>query len=216
MSPPPVADVVLGTLETPRGQTLALTGDDALWLARALVGEAGPDAADGPEGLAIASTMLRRWSVVNDARAARGQPALWPTFAALLMAYCQPINPDWARRGSPEQQARRARITSMPWSDIPPRIRELALGVLSGRERLTARPAVDFAAASLVEDRVRGNALLARVTVPGAHNAFMSDSQSRAAREPRVRGHAPPMGPVLAALALVFVTLAIARLTGVL
>jgi hypothetical protein len=55
----------IGYVHTGRGHRLPLTSVDAVWLARAIVGEGGTEI----DAMAIASTMVRRWALLRDAEA---------------------------------------------------------------------------------------------------------------------------------------------------
>lgn len=116
-----------------------LTEDDKLWLARAIAGETGehPKDLDGPRCVA--------WAMINRFLLSPGQSA-WPTFTSLLRAFCQPINPKWARGGAicsmptttqakycnEKMYQRRERITTMPWSEINQGIRDVVESFAAG------------------------------------------------------------------------------------
>jgi len=119
---------------------------DELWLCRALVGEEGADAA-GAGGEAVIATMVNRFAMLATrgylrrilgmkSQAARKG---WETFGAFLRDYSQPINPRWLHGGSkdpdPTQvsdaERRRARLTSMPYDDVPKDVRRLVSSILA-------------------------------------------------------------------------------------
>ncbi len=203
---PQAAASIIGTLVTAGGARLPLTSTDALWLARALVGEGGREA----DAHAIASTMLRRWALLWDG----GQR----TFQSLtdlvvgrfrgdapydadrgeveLRGYSQPVAVQW-RSESGERAERRRRIRSLRWDEIEPYRRQIVLTLITGRARLSAPAAVHFAERSLVEERRRTNPDWQIVEIPGAVNVFVSVEQSRRMRDPQIVGidQAPPPLP---------------------
>lgn len=113
------------TIYGPGNFVYRLTDDDLLWLARAIWGESGADNETG--GAAVAWAMVQYHALVIGRTG--GRPA-FSTFASLLRAYCQPINPKWASlnasgcREHPDRCTetllrRRAMITSAAWGSIP-------------------------------------------------------------------------------------------------
>lgn len=184
------AEGILGTLVSDGGLRLALTRDDATWMARACVGESVRDAAE------VTSTLLRRWAFVNDQRTGRGESTVWPTLTDLIRAYSQPVNPRWAERGTAARQARRARISSMAWSDVPATVRTTVLELLGGRRRLALPGAVHFA------DRRVSASFLARYPAAtrvraSTDNVFIALPASRSYPEPVILPGpgAPPASP---------------------
>jgi hypothetical protein len=185
---------VLGVLRSVGGLEWDLTEDDALWLARAIVGESIADAA------AVASTMLRRLAYVSDRQ---NPPArLWPSLAFLLRGdeerrgYSQPVSVYWSTRGSASAQARRARISSMSWDEIPPSVRDVVLGMLTGRMPLVVPGAVHFAAPAEAARFLENTPGSARVG--GGRNWFLSMPGSRR-YEPQIIGGGPPLAQPRAA-----------------
>lgn len=116
-----------------------VTEEDALWLGRALVGEEGERASRAAHH-AVASTLIRRWAF-----ASRSYPRSFPTLTAMVRAYSQPVNPIWENRGDADAIARRARIRSLAWSQLPETVRGVVVALLTGAESLSARGAVHFA-----------------------------------------------------------------------
>lgn len=117
------------------GAGFALSAEDRLWLGRALVGETG--GRDRRAAAAVAWSMVNRWRQ-KQARAG------WPTFSALLRAYCQPINPIWesltssgcVRRPDMCTEAmltRRASIRTLSWDAIPTLVRQVVDDLEAGR-----------------------------------------------------------------------------------
>lgn len=211
MTAAPAAGAHLGTLTSsvPRSDgsvvSLPLSGLDALWLARSIVGESQRDA------LAVGSTLLRRWCFVNDQRKNAGSSLLWPTFTDLVRAYSQPVNPAWADRGTEQQIARRARITGLSWAEIPESVRTVVLGLLGGRVPLSKPGAIHFADTRVSRTFMANNP--GAKTVGDGHNTFLSLPASRSYPEPRVvRGpDSPPLppskGPLLAGCFVLLVLL---------
>ncbi|MCA9607149.1 MAG: SGNH/GDSL hydrolase family protein [Myxococcales bacterium] len=185
----------LGWIWTGRGQRLPLSSVDAVWLARAVVGEGGPSA----DAYAVASTMVRRWAFLHDAdpslpfrsltdlvvgRFAGPEPYEGEGREVEVRGYSQPVAVQW-RNGAHE---RRRQIRELPWDSIEPWRREAVLRILTGNAPLTAPAAVHFAAPDVVARELARNEGWQRVPVPGARNAFVSTRVSRAAREPVVAG----------------------------
>lgn len=123
-----------GTIRGPENWSYTFTEDDYLWACRSLEGEAGAHSC-GVEGEAILWTMLNYLYFVRNRTVGRGVASTRPphTYASILRAYSQPINPYWADKGTPEQQANRRRITNMSLADIRPCIRELVLQFMQGK-----------------------------------------------------------------------------------
>lgn len=107
--------------------TLVLSSSDQLWAARGVLGEGGINPSD--EVMAAYLWAIARRCLVASKRTSYG--VMWQNFS-------QPINPKWAADGefcrvggkyenhdacSPDRLARRKRISSMPWDQIPERIR---------------------------------------------------------------------------------------------
>jgi len=200
---------VIGHVLTSGGLHLTVTSEDAVWLARACVGEGGGEA----DACAVASTMLRRWAMLRDGssrspfgsladlvvgRFAGADPYEGEGRAVELRGYSQPVAVQW--RGPGARAARRRRVRTMAWADVEPWRRAAVLGVLTGRAALTAWPAVHFAARGLVERRLVELPGWRLVAVPGARNAFVSTARSRRYRDPVVFGadgrRAPSRRPV--------------------
>ena len=186
---------LLGHVQTAGGRRLPLSSLDAVWLARALVGEGGTAA----DAIAISSTMVRRWAMLRDASAS----SPFGTLADLvvgrfdgpdphegdgrgveLRGYSQPVAVQWRGRGV----ERRRRIRQLGWDDIEPWRRTAVLRVLTGRVALSAPAAVHFAAPEVVARQLRRHPDWQRVPVSGARNEFASVPQSRLMHEPVVVG----------------------------
>lgn len=148
-------------------------GERAL-LARALAGEVGvhgPGDAPGwwsprarTEGLAVLWCMAQRLVVVGR----------WATLSELVVRYCQPVNPRWARGGDLELRERRRlghrhgalrqherrlrrreRLRGMQWADFDPGLRALVADFLAGATESPVPTAVHFAAPTLRCSRPR-------------------------------------------------------------
>jgi hypothetical protein len=201
-----------------------LTAEDALWLARALTGEAGNDVVDAH---ACASVIVRRWAQKS---VLRGSTL---GFTPYLRAFSQPINPRWMRggdlsRGSTEAQLqRRDELSGLAWARCTSAARSAVESVLRGN--LAMRGAVDWGAPSLYTPHgLDTSSVSARLaTAPRAverregargrpspryehdsragarANVFSSDAESRSAPEPVVAGQGGQGGGLYAALAAV-------------
>ncbi len=152
------APTTLGLLVALRAR-VPLEPDDALWTARAVWGEAPPSsaAARAREHALLISIWLRRWAMFTDDRIGRGLAPLWPAFGDLARAHSQPVNPAWRNGGRfdahPDSvdahETRRAHFSAYEWDEIPPAIRGVVVGMLSGSLALVGWPAVDFASPTL-------------------------------------------------------------------
>lgn len=191
----------IGRVRTARGRWLPLTSVDAVWLARAIVGEGGTEA----DALAIASTMVRRWAVLRDADASSPFGALTDLvvgrFAGAdpydgagagrevaLRGYSQPVAVQWRDVDDHERAERRRRVRELPWDAIEEWRRLAVLRVLTGRIPLAAPAAVHFAAPAVVAAGLERHEDWRRVHVDGARNEFVSVAASRGAAEPVVIG----------------------------
>jgi hypothetical protein len=76
-----------GVLSSPGARELAVTKDDALWLARAVE-------AEGEPRRLVAQTLVNRWAWLADFA-----PGKYPSLASLVRAYAQPVNPRWFEGG---------------------------------------------------------------------------------------------------------------------
>lgn len=181
--------MIVGTMRTPGGLQLDLTDHDALWLARAVMGEGVSDVRD------IVSTMLRRWSWVSDQS---GRP-VWATLTELVVGryeseavagevlgesgsvakrgYSQPVSVQWRNRGTDADKARRLRHRTRVWSQIPNAVRSAVYRTLSGELPLTSPGAVHFADSRVSAARLRSNPIW-RVVHRG-RNWFLSVGASR-------------------------------------
>lgn len=125
---------ILGRVRGPKGFNRPVTDKDALWAARALIGEAGRNAWQTKEGYAILWTMLNRWVLTSDVL-----PRM--SYGDLLQRYCQPINPAWLHGGAhdpdptKETDVERRRLVrrSLGWHQLPPQLRKVVYDVLTGR-----------------------------------------------------------------------------------
>lgn len=168
-----------------------LTGDDALWIARAIIGEEYGLNRDGrpPAVLrepirarAILTVYLQRLAFLNDSLARTNRP-LWG-LTRLVRAHSQPVNPIWADRGDEAQRRRRAIYPNLQWEDMPDGLRDLVIGTLRGEETLITSPSgiIDFA-----DDATTQRALARRAAsdewqrfqILPAQNWFMSRASSR-------------------------------------
>ena len=188
----------IGYVRTERHR-LPLSSIDAVWLARAIVGEGGAEA----DAFAIASTMVRRWALLRDAdasspfrtlsdlvvgRFAGADPYDGDGREVVLRGYSQPVAVQWRNSSDAVADARRRRIRELPWDAIEPWRRSAVLQVLTGRLALAARPAVHFAAPDIVAAGLAQHDDWRRVIVEGSQNEFVSTASSRRAAEPAVVG----------------------------
>lgn len=195
----------IGHVQTGRGQRLPLTSLDAVWVARAVVGEGGTEV----DARAIASTMVRRWALLRDSdpdspfrsladlvvgRFAGDDPYEGEGREVVLRGYSQPVAVQWR---DPEVERRR-RVRELPWESIEPWRRTAVLRVLTGRAPLSAPDAVHFAAPEVVAEGLRRHADWQRVSVGGARNAFVSTAASRAVSEPIMVGADGRIEPTVA------------------
>lgn len=185
----------IGYVRTGRGLLLPLTSLDAVWLARALVGEGGTEA----DAFAIASTMVRRWALLRDADAASPFRTLTDLVVGRFVGsdpydgegrevqvrgYSQPVAVQWRD----PSVARRRHVRELPWEAIDTWRRGAVLRVLTGGVPLVAPTAVHFAAPDVVAAGLARHADWRRVPVAGARNAFVSVAASRHSVEPVVIG----------------------------
>lgn len=77
----------MATIFSPRGQALTTSAADALWLARAVEAEGGPE-------WAVAQTLVNRWAWLADYA-----PGAYPHLRDLVQAYAQAVNPRWLEGG---------------------------------------------------------------------------------------------------------------------
>lgn len=141
----------IASMRTSGGLDLELTPNDALWMARAIMGE-GPRDAD-----LVTATMLRRWAFVRDQRAAS-----WPSLTAMVVGtesnprgYSQPVSVYWRTRGPEARQRRRARIRSLTWEQCDEDVRRTVLEMFTGARELVAPGAVHFADGAVTGRRLR-------------------------------------------------------------
>ncbi len=146
-----------GTIVTPAGVRVPLTGDDVLWTARMLEGEAGTY----EEQQAIVWTLAQRlaWGSgrVANAGLARqfASPGGWTRW---LQGFSQAINPAWLAGGSrcpqpvpgtdcdPARLRRRAALATKPWANIDLSARQVALAFAAGTLANNAPGVVNFRA----------------------------------------------------------------------
>ncbi len=121
-----------GTMYGPGGLTYVLTNNDLLWLGRAMLGEAS--STEGRK--AVAWAMAENFMAYHGpSRNGSSRPRMGPAFANLLRAYCQPINPKWARGGpgcvsSPQNCTeqmlqRRERIVGTSYNALPSDVKSI-------------------------------------------------------------------------------------------
>lgn len=138
----------------------AFTAEDALWLARFVIGEAG--GRDDSGSRAVIWTMFNRYAFFTN--------RVYPTFSSFIRAYSTPLqavlnsggaaarhyqNPDFVRTGGnysdryahvPRgQRGRYLRLQATPWSSLPASARGLAESVLRGQVPNPIGNASDFA-----------------------------------------------------------------------
>lgn len=209
-----------------------VTDEDALWLGRAMEGEAGSNAL---EAHACASVLLRRWAQRGGA-----------SFTEHIRAFSQPVNPRWAAGGdlalrnpssaTAAQLERRARVTALGWLQLSASARDAVAAVLGGRLLLPG--AIDWGGPTLYRPHGLDTSSVARriATAPlavqrreGARgrpspryehlsgasaggNVFSSDATSRAAAEPVVEPAGGPLAkplPIALALGALFLVIGI-------
>jgi hypothetical protein len=125
---------ILAHVRGPNGFHRPVTDDDALWAARALLGEASRLAWTTDEGYAILWTMLNRWVLT-----AKVLPPM--SYGEFLQRYCKPINPRWLHGGSfdpnPEvetdEERRRVVRRGLGWHQMSPELRKVVYAVLTGK-----------------------------------------------------------------------------------
>lgn len=150
------------TIYGPGGASVPITDTDALWLARAITGEVR---ADRPREAKLAVA----WALANNlmlvARRSSSTPPRYSTFRALILAYCQPVNPLWRdpngrkcrehpRNCTARQIERRQQLAVTPWADIAPDVREIVEDFRAGRTTNPVPGLVDWHA-STYEGAVR-------------------------------------------------------------
>lgn len=168
---------LLATMTSPGGLAWDLTDEDALWMARSIVGESVRDAS------AVASTMLRRLAYVSDRQGRR----VWGSLTELLIGtdstrgYSQPVSIYWRERGTAAQQARRASIRSLGWEEIPASVRATVTRLFTGAP-LAVPGAIHFADTRLSAEFIQENPG-SSVVWRGA-NVFIAMAGSRAYRDP--------------------------------
>lgn len=127
------------------GRGYSLMADDIEWLAKAFWGEC--QSGDETQCGAVAWTMIRRWLLWP------GEPSKWMTFAEFMRAFSEPLQPRKLDQGSPEVRARRAKIQTAEWAEIPINARKHANAFAVGRLPDPVPWAVDFASASWMDSR---------------------------------------------------------------
>ena len=159
------------------GQERTLTEEDKLWAARMVVGETGGD--DPQSNAAVLWSVLTRWLT---------KPSLQGmSWAQVMRAFSQPINPQWADASAPgctrqpsacteTNLARRRQITSMPWSSIPQSVRDQVEAFARGRVANPIPGLNNFAAAGAIGGSQLSSSELPPRTIGG--NTFIRDPGS--------------------------------------
>lgn len=199
------------------GAVAHVTDEDALWLARMVVGEAGARAGNSAESKALVSTIVRRWWQLE---VRHGRPRTLTQFAR---AFSTPIQP------TPPRPERHLPLQAQSWLELPEDIRECVSSILTGRAPLTLPGSVNWGspilytrhgldtASAATRAATAPAAIVSRETargvrepryeaVPGASprgNVFHSTSWSRGAAEPRITATAQPDAQPLEALGVI-------------
>ncbi len=162
------------------GRRYQLTTEDLLWLGRALIGEVSEKSSDWEEpgtwqgGAAVAWAMANNFMLLKARKRIDGQIGTvrprFRTFLSLLKSYCQPINPIWADPNAgkclerpeactPRRIARRQRMRTKSWDNLPSNVKRLVLLWADGRVQNPIGEHVDWAAHqySGAEINVSGN-----------------------------------------------------------
>lgn len=189
--------ILYGRLVGPDGWSLRLDDRDVHWCAVSLFGEAGTDAWEHDDGLAILWTYAQRmWTLRDKSVRRKDGLVLKPPYslADYVRAYSQPVNPYWLTHGSAERQPRRRYFQTMPTSEIPTPLLDLvqrwALGRVAPASKYAG--AVHFIATEDAEDAPSG---AVPFDIPGTspRNTFFSMGESRAWRRVPV-AVVPPSG----------------------
>lgn len=174
----------LGTIRSKDGWSYRLTPDDVLWVARSAAYEGGD----------IASTL---WTYAQ--RMASFRPR---SFAGMVRAHSQPINPLWesmtspgcvahperclpSRPGGPDPLVRRLEARTAPWDSLASRVK-----VLAWAQARTPNPvprATDFADAQVSGSFIRRNPLarvVSRVPSGRSEQWYLSEGSDSAPRRP--------------------------------
>jgi len=146
-----------GVLVTPTGLRVPLTGDDVLWTARMLHGEAGRY----DDQQAVVWTLAQRfyWGAGGGERP---NPGAYAGFAhaggwtPYIRGFSQAINPEWYAGGShcplgrttggctPQLTAKRAALARKPWADLDESARRVALAFATGNLPNNAPGVINF------------------------------------------------------------------------
>ena len=127
-----------GRLYGPGVTPYRITSSDRLWLGRMLLGETG--GRGGQVGAAVVWALAQNYMLVIGAGSARPR---FSSLSALVQAYAQPVNPQWADpssskcRDHPEactadRIERRQRYRATSWSAIPAEAREVVDSFIAG------------------------------------------------------------------------------------
>lgn len=177
------ADLALPTITTADGSfSYTLTPHDLLTLARSARKEGKRDVAQ------VAWTYAQRYVRLH---------RTFDTFADMVKAHSQPINPKWFPDGEYcrpggryagtsycESAASRPGNASIAWSDIEPQVRQDVAAWAAGRTPNPVPRATDFRAQDAVAARILASSTadfrLVQMGVPGVHNIYFSEGYSRA------------------------------------
>lgn len=183
---------ILGTLRG-SGVELQLTEHDALWAGRMLYGEEGA-AASYEAHRVLLGVLLRRYVAFTAPRVASGRAPLWATFEDMLRAWSQPLQELGVRQ---EATARRIRVQSITWAELPLVIRNAVLDTFTGRVPLwgAGTGAVD-AAAPHFDQGPPGYPAGWRLIPSPAASWVWSTPAGRAIAEPRVDGGGGSLSPL--------------------
>jgi hypothetical protein len=112
------------------------TQDDMLWLGRALLGEVTETSASWALPTTQRSGAAVLYALVNAYMLIPAKRATYSTLSSYVRAYCQPLSSRWASSSAsgciaspnlctPTHLARRARISSKTWAELPVFVRTL-------------------------------------------------------------------------------------------
>lgn len=116
---------------------LPLDAGDALWLARSVLGEAGADAARSKEGLAVISTILRRYSMMHKNPSFDSLTSFLQWFSSPVRAPGTPGGDAFTKEHPAEAARSHSRhIYNLSADEIPAEIWTLVNDVFAGRVEL--------------------------------------------------------------------------------
>lgn len=122
------------------GASIPITGEDALWLGRAITGEVSARR-DRRARAAVAWALAQNLMLVG--RRSASSPPRYSTFTRMIRKYCQSVNEDWAsldapgcqrspRNCQPYHLERRALYRSLTWDQLSSDVREVVEAFRAG------------------------------------------------------------------------------------